>query len=126
MRDKTPVKQYDALVKDQINPAFKRYRDFLQHEYLPAARESIAVSDIPNGGACYEASVSYHSSLPISASAVHATGLKMVEQIDAEMKEIAEHTFQTSDVPALLQKLRTDKKYTFKNRGELIAFSRWS
>jgi uncharacterized protein (DUF885 family) len=125
VRDKTPefVKQFDALVKDQINPAFKRYRDFLQHEYLPAARESIAVSDIPNGAACYGASVRFHSSLPIPASEVHATGLKMVDQINSEMKEIAEHSFQANDVPALLQKLRTDKKYTFKSREELIAYS---
>jgi len=125
VRDKTPqfVNQFDALVKDQINPAFKKYRDFLQHEYLPAARESIAVSDIPNGAACYEASVRFHSSLPIPAAQVHATGLKMVDQINAEMKDIAEHSFQTSDVPALLEKLRTDKKYAFKNREELIAYS---
>jgi uncharacterized protein (DUF885 family) len=125
VRDKTPefVKQFDALVKDQINPAFKKYRDFLQHQYLPAARESIAVSDIPNGAACYDASVRFHSSLPISASEVHTTGLRMVDQINAEMKEIAEHSFQTSDVPRLLQTLRTDKKYTFKNREELIAYS---
>jgi uncharacterized protein (DUF885 family) len=125
VRDKTPefVKQFDALVSDQINPAFKKYRDFLQHEYLPAARESIAVSAIPNGAACYDASVRFHSSLPIPASEVHATGLKMVDQINAEMKDIAEHSFQTSDVPALLEKLRTDKKYTFKNREELIAYS---
>ena len=125
VRDKTPefVKQFDALVKDQINPAFKKYRDFLQHEYLPAARESIAVSDIPNGAACYEASVRFHSSLPIPAAQVHATGLNMVDQINAEMKDIAEHSFQTSDVPALLEKLRTDKKYAFKNREELIAYS---
>ncbi len=125
VRDKTPefVKQFDALVRDQINPAFKRYRDFLRHEYLPAARESIAVSAIPNGAACYDASVRFHSSLPISASEVHATGLKIVDQINAEMKEIAEHSFQTSDVPALLEKLRTDKKYTFKNPEELIAYS---
>ncbi len=124
-RDKTPefVKQFDALVKDQINPAFKKYRDFLQHEYLPAARESIAVSDIPNGAACYDASVRFHSSLPILAAQVHATGLKMIEQISAEMKAIAEHSFQTSDVPALLEKLRTDKKYSFKSREELIAYS---
>jgi uncharacterized protein (DUF885 family) len=125
VRDKTPqfVKQFDALVKDQINPAFEKYRDFLQHEYLPAARESIAVSDIPNGAACYDASVRFHSSLPIPAAQVHATGLKMVDQINAEMKYIAEHSFQTSDVPALLEKLRTDKKYSFKSREELIAYS---
>jgi len=47
----------------------------------------------------------------------------MVDQIAAEMKEIAQQSFQTSDVQALLQSLRTDKKYTFKNRQELIAFS---
>jgi len=125
VRDKTPEfqKSFDALVKDQINPAFERYRDFLQHEYLPAARETIAVSANPNGAACYDASVRFHSSLPIPAKEVHETGLRMVDQIAAEMKEIAQQSFQTSDVQALLQSLRTDKKYTFKNRQELIAFS---
>src|SRR5882757_1380168 len=114
---------FGALVKKQINPAFKKYRDFLQHDYLPAARESIAVSAIPNGAACYDASVRYHSSLPIPAKEVHDTGLRMVDQIAAEMKEIAERSFHTSDVQALLQRLRTDKQYTFKNREELIAYS---
>ncbi len=125
VRDKTPEfkKSFDALVKDQINPAFKRYRDFLQHEYLPAAREAIAVSAIPNGAACYDASVRFHSSLPIPAKEVHETGLRMVDEIAAQMKEIAEQSFHTSDVQALLQRLRTDRQYTFKNREELIAYS---
>jgi uncharacterized protein (DUF885 family) len=125
VRDRTPefVKRFDALVKDQINPAFKRYRDFLVTEYLPAARETIGVSAIPDGAACYEASVRYHSSLPISAKEVHEIGLKLVDQINAEMKEIAERSFHTSDVQELLQRLRTDKRYTFKSREELIAYS---
>ena len=125
VRDKTPEfqKAFDALVKEQIHPAFKKYRDFLQREYLPAAREAIAVSANPNGAACYDASVRYHSSLPITAAEVHATGLQMVEQIDAEMKAIAEKSFQTSEVASLLQKFRTDKQYLFKTRAELIAYS---
>jgi uncharacterized protein (DUF885 family) len=125
VRDKTPEfqKAFDALVKEQINPAFKKYRDFLQREYLPEAREAIAVTANPNGAACYDASVRYHSSLPIPAAEVHATGLKLVEQIDREMKAIAEKSFQTNDVAALLQKFRTDKKYLFKSREELIAYS---
>jgi uncharacterized protein (DUF885 family) len=125
VRDKTPEfqKSFDSLVKTQINPAFSKYRDFLQKEYLPVARETIAVSAIPNGAACYDASVRYHSSLPVPAKEVHETGLRMVDQIGAEMKEIAEHSFHTSDVQALLQRLRTDKQYTFKNREELIAYS---
>src|SRR3954468_12554256 len=38
VRDKSPqiMQQFDVLVREQIVPAFKRYRDFLQKEYLPA------------------------------------------------------------------------------------------
>jgi uncharacterized protein (DUF885 family) len=124
-RDKDPEfkKSYDALVKNQINPALKKYRDFLVKEYLPVARESIAVSAIPNGAACYDASVRYHSSLPVPAAQVHEIGLKKVDEIAAEMKDIAEKSFHTSDVPALLTKLRTDKQYLFKDRAALIAYS---
>ena len=125
VRDKTPefMKQFDLLVREQIVPAFTRYRDFLAKEYLPAAREAIAVSANPNGAACYDASVRYHSSLPIVAKDVHATGLREVEQLGAEMKAIGQRSFSTGDVPALLQRARTEKRYFFKNSEDLITRS---
>jgi uncharacterized protein (DUF885 family) len=124
-RDKDPEfkKSFDAVVKDQINPALKKYRDFLVKEYLPAARESIAVSANPNGAACYDATVRFFSTLPVPAEQVHQTGLKKVDELGAEMKDIAEKSFHTSDVPALLKKLSTDKQYLFKDRAALIAYS---
>ena len=125
VRDKTPefMKQFDLLVREQIVPAFTRYRDFLRTEYLSAAREAIAVSANPNGAACYDASVRFHSSLPVPAREVHATGLREVEHLDAEMKAIGERSFSTSDVPTLLQHARTDKRFKFRNAEELIARS---
>ncbi len=125
VRDKTPEFQqhFDLLVREQIVPAFARYRDFLEKEYLPAAREAIGVSANPDGAACYDASVRYHSSLPVPAREVHATGLALIEQLDAEMKAIGERSFQTSDVPKLLQHARTDRRYLFKSRADLIAYS---
>jgi uncharacterized protein (DUF885 family) len=125
VRDKTPEfrTQFDMLVRDQFVPAFKRYRDFLEQEYLPAAREAIGVSANPNGAACYDASVRYHSSLPTAAKDVHATGLQQVERLDAEMKSIGQRSFGTGDVPKLLQRVRTGRKYFFKSRDEMIAYS---
>src|SRR4051812_7709464 len=125
VRDKAPefVKQFDLLVREQIVPAFKRYRDFLDREYLPAAREAIAVSANPNGSACYDAAVRYHSSLPTPAREVQATGLREVERLDAEMKAVGERSFGTGDVPKLLQRARTDKAFLFKSPDELIARS---
>ncbi len=125
VRDKTPEfqKQFDALVAGQINPAAKRYADFLEKEYLPAAREAIPVTANPNGAACYDASVLYHSSSPKTAKEVHELGVRQNERLVAEMKEIGERSFGTTDVPALLARLRTDPKYRFKSREEKIAYS---
>ena len=125
LRDKTPEfrRRFDALLKTAINPAMRRYRDFLEKEYLPAARDEVGVNANPNGAACYDASVRFHSSLPVPAKDVHDTGLKQIDRIASEMKTIAERSFQTSDVPALLQRLRTDKQYLFKSREELISYS---
>jgi uncharacterized protein (DUF885 family) len=124
-RDTTPEfqKAVDALLRTELAPAFKRYRDFLEKEYLPAAREEVAVSANPNGASCYDASVRLYSTLPRSAKEVHDIGLKQIDALTAEMKAIAERSFQTTDVPALLKTLRTDRQYLFKDRDDLIAYS---
>ena len=125
VRDKTPAfaREFDLLVREQIVPAFARYRDVLQKEYLPAARDAIAVSAIPNGAACYDASVRFHSSLAVAARQVHETGVQQVAQLDAEMTTIGQRSFGTTDVPALLQRARVDPQYLFKSREDLIAYS---
>lgn len=123
--DKTPefTQAFTTLARDQLIPAARRYVEFLEREYLPQARTTIAVSANPNGAACYDASVRAFSTLPKTAKEIHDTGLSEVARIDAAMKTIAETTFGTSDVPALMQRLRTDRRYTFRNRDELIKYS---
>jgi uncharacterized protein (DUF885 family) len=124
-RDKDPQfdRAFTAVVRDELVLAFRRYRDFLQNEYLPAAREPIAVTGNPNGAACYAASIRAHSSLPVLPRDVHDLGLREIESITAEMTTIAERSFHTSDVPALLQEVRSDKRYMFKGREDLIAYT---
>jgi uncharacterized protein (DUF885 family) len=125
VRDKSAdfVKQFELLVREQIVPAFTRYRDFLQKEYLPAARDAIAVGANPGGAACYEALVRLYSSLPMTARQVHDVGRAEVAALDGEMKAIGERSFGTADVPALMERARSDKKYLFKGREDLIGYS---
>jgi uncharacterized protein (DUF885 family) len=124
--DKTPefVPAFTGLVDGQILPAARRYVDFLEREYLPAAREAIAVASNPNGAACYTASIRSFSTLPKSAQEVHDIGLREVARIDGEMKTIAERSFGTGDVAALMQRLRTDRQFMFRSRQELIDYSK--
>jgi uncharacterized protein (DUF885 family) len=124
-RDQEPAfqKAFRALVRERLLPAFTRYRDFLRNEYLSAARAAIAVSANPEGAACYEASIRRHSSLQVPADEVHRIGLEQMSLLTAEMRAIADRSFRTSDVKALLQALRTDRQYLFGSREDLIGYS---
>lgn len=124
-RDSDPEfrKAFAAVVTDQIVPAATRYADFLEKEYLPAAREAIAVSANPKGAACYDASVLSFASVAKTAKEVHELGVRQNEQLTAEMKAIGQRLFQIDDVPKLLQHVRTDPAFKFKSREEKIAYS---
>jgi len=113
----------EKVLKEEIRPALRRYRDFLEHDYLPAARESIAVTANPEGAACYDAASAAFTTLHLKARDIHELGLREMARIEAEMKTIAGRSFKTSDVPKLLERLRTDPNYMFKSRQELIAYA---
>ncbi len=124
-RDKTPEfqKSYRALVEREILPALRRYRDFLKNEYLPAAREDVAVAANPDGVACYDAVVRYFATLPVPAKEIHAVGLARMAELTQEMEAIGERSFKIADVATLLKTVRTDRRYLFKSRAELIGYS---
>jgi uncharacterized protein (DUF885 family) len=125
-RDSTPAFQAAVaqVISQEINPALQRFRDYLEKEYLPRARTSIAVSALPSGAECYRASVRQFSTLEVPAEEVHRLGLQQMARIETEMKAIAERSFATSDVRGLLDKLKTDTQYTFRTRDEIMEHSR--
>jgi uncharacterized protein (DUF885 family) len=114
---------FEEVVRERINPALQRYLDFLRLEYLPRARTEVAVSALPDGEACYRAAVRGFVTLDVPPREIHEIGLREMAQIREEMRVIAERSFGTSDVQALLQRLRSDPQFTFASREEIIARS---
>jgi uncharacterized protein (DUF885 family) len=124
-RDSSPEfkSAFTELVLKQLLPAFRKYREFLEREYLPGAREEIGIDAQPDGLACYDASVRQFSSLPMPAKEVHELGLRQMDTLMAEMRTVSGRAFQTADVPAVLERLRGDRRYMFKSRKELVSYS---
>jgi len=108
-----------GVVRDSVTPAFRRYREFLVTEYLPRAREQVGVSANPNGAECYRARIRAETSLELSPEEVHATGLREMAKIHAEMREITRRRFGTEDLPAVFALLRDDASYAFTTREEV-------
>ena len=68
-----------------VAPAFTRLHDFLVTRYLPACRETIAASALPNGAAMYAYNVKWHVTTNDTPQQIHEIGLAEVKRIRAEM-----------------------------------------
>ncbi len=112
-----------AVISDEIMPAAERYRDFLKDEYMDAAREPIGVTADPGGRDCYLASVLYHATLPLTPEEIHATGLREMDRIQDEMREIGRRSFGTDDLQQLLELVRTDPANGFETREAIVEYA---
>ncbi|HWJ68564.1 MAG TPA: DUF885 domain-containing protein [Sphingobium sp.] len=79
---------YRDIIVNGINPAEARLRDFLQTDYLPAARETIGLGDMKGGATLYAELIRSMTTLPLTADYVHELGLSEVARIRKEMEQV--------------------------------------
>ncbi len=80
--------EWQTAVTGEVLPAYRRFRQFLASEYLPAAREAAGISAMKGGLTVYRRLIEEHTTLPLSAEAVHRLGLSEVARIQREMDEV--------------------------------------
>ena len=109
-----------AVLKEKVIPAYAKLHEFLVKEYLPRARESIALGDLPDGKAWYAHNARVSTTTTLTPEQIHGLGLSEVKRIRAEMdKVIAESGFKGS-FEEFLVFLRKDLRFYFKTAEELL------
>jgi uncharacterized protein (DUF885 family) len=81
------------------------------------------VRAIPRGAECYRAEVRRLTTLDIPPEEVFASGEREMELVRREMQALAERSFGTSDLSALLQHLRNDSALAYRSREEVVQTS---
>ena len=121
-RDGTPAfeKALTAVLAQEVYPALSRYRAFLHAEYLPAARTTTAVAHLPDGEKCYRTRIRAFTTLDLDPQTVHQMGLEEGARIRQEMQAIAQRAFKTDDLRTLFRRFRTEPRFRFKSRAEVI------
>ena len=113
-----------AIVSDRVMPAQRRIATFLETEYLPRARKTLAARDLPDGERYYMSQVRLHTTTDLTPDQVHQIGQDEVRRIRSEMdKIIAEVGFKGS-FAEFIAYLRTDPKFYAKSREELLLYYR--
>ncbi|HEU5042349.1 MAG TPA: DUF885 domain-containing protein [Gemmatimonadales bacterium] len=123
-RDTSPQfrKEWRQLMAGRLRPAVARYRDFLVQEYLPRARESLAVGAHPNGEACYRAAFRSNTSLDRAPGETFRLGEAAVAGNHDEMREIGRRLLGTEDLAAMLTALDSAPGARFVDRDEQLAY----
>ncbi len=102
-------------VETKVAPAYRGFLEFITKDILPKARpdDKEGVSAIKDGGACYKARILTHLGSAYEPEVLHKTGHDEIARINGEMKTLGKKLFGTDDLPAILEKLRTDKTLYF-------------
>jgi len=99
------------VYRQQVVPAYERLLEFTEDEYLPAARESIAARDLPDGEAWYTNNVAMSTTTDLTPQQIHDIGLLEVKRIRADMEVIIESTGFEGSFAEFLEFLRTDPQF---------------
>ena len=82
------AREFRAMIESQLSPAYRRVRDYLKTDYLPAARDDVGLWSMKGGDLVYRNLIQANTTLPLAAEEVHQLGLSEVARITAEMEKV--------------------------------------
>jgi uncharacterized protein (DUF885 family) len=105
---------------EQVAPAFRKLQGYLANTYLPAARESIATGDLPNGKAWYAYLARNHTTTDLTPEQIHQIGLSEVKRIRGEMDALIASTGFKGSFEEFTRFLRTDPRFFYDKPEDLL------
>lgn len=116
-------KEFTRIIETQIYPALARYVQFLETEYLPQARETIGLSALPQGKACYQAKIKKETTLDISPKEVYHYGLKYMDHLINEIMTIGQKLFGSQDIVEIFHQAKSNPQYLFHSEDEILSYN---
>jgi uncharacterized protein (DUF885 family) len=105
---------------DGVVPAYRRLLAFLETDYIPRTRETIAASALPDGADYYAYKVRQSTTTDLDPRQIHAIGLAEVRRIRAQMDEVIGSTRFEGTFADFVHFLRTDPRFFFERPEDLL------
>lgn len=118
------VKELQTLaintIRDYVIPAYQKLLLFFENSYLPASRNTIGISHIPNGKAYYEFAAKRFTTTDLTPLEIHNIGLAEVARIRNEMQAVMDQVKWKGSFKEFLDDLRSNPKFYFENPDDLF------
>ncbi|MCP5327121.1 MAG: DUF885 domain-containing protein [Sinobacteraceae bacterium] len=107
---------YARFIRERLDPAHERLRSFLRDDYLPHARDSVGLAQMPGGTALYRYLIARMTTTELSAEAIHRIGLDEVARIAAGMDRVREQVGFKGSRREFAHYLSSDPRFVPKSR----------
>lgn len=114
-----------AVINTSILPAYRDLLEFLEDDYLPAARPVVGIGATEEGRDYYRAVTRNFTTLDLTPDEVHELGLREVARIRGEMDGVIEETGFEGSFAEFLEFLRTDPQFYARTEEELLSRAAW-
>lgn len=112
--------EYRKLISEQIVPAYQRLRSFIADEYIPACRDTVALSALPDGEAWYAFNAKTSTTTELTPEQIHQIGLDEVARIQGEMRAVMAEVGFKGELKDFFQHLTTSKEFKFNSEQALL------
>lgn len=108
------------VIEDSIVPAYREFSRYFSETYLPASRDTIGASALPNGEAFYEYRARLFTTTRMTPDEIHRLGLNEVRRIRDEMQLVIDELEFDGSFADFLEFLRNDKQFYYDTPEELF------
>ena len=112
--------QAKEVIAQQVLPAYQNYYDFFVNTYRPGARDTIGISNVPNGEAFYANRAKHYTTTQMTPKEIHELGLQEVKRIRGEMQAIIDELGFEGSFADFVEFLRTDPQFYATTPEELL------
>ncbi|MCZ6809224.1 MAG: DUF885 domain-containing protein [Proteobacteria bacterium] len=107
------------IIDESIVPAYRDFSRYFTDTYLPASRDSIGASELPNGEAFYEYRTQLYTTTQMTPDEIHRLGLNEVKRIRDEMQLLIDELEFDGDFADFLHFLRSDPQFYYEDPDDL-------
>ena len=111
--------QARSVIEETVLPAYRELNEYFVDTYLPNSRDTIGLSELPNGEEWYELRARQFTTTRMSPEEIHRIGLDEAARIRGEMQKIIDSLDFGGSFNDFLIYLRTDSQFYFDNPEDL-------
>lgn len=112
---------YQNAITNIIIPSYRKLTDYLKNVYLPKARITSGINDLPNGAAMYQFQIEEFTTTNKTPEEIYQTGLNEVERITKEIEVLKTKIGFSGSMEDFFNYALKDKQFfPFKTDEEIL------